>query len=273
MKYSLAIYAMVPALLSTGIYAQESTQQQPPLTKKWGASIGIDYSRNAYDSNSYLADRNLAASATITYKLSEQTELSALISGRHSYDGERGDYWDDIWLTATRRNLWMPTDNLSMSVGGRVLIPLSDTSIKNDLQTAIRGDLKFSLTLDHLLPGLTISDAIRLKKNFHQYTTAGAHPLEEYRLSNLLAVDYAAEPWFFSTNFVSAESWSYRGIRYSPELIYSAEVGYQFTAAFSAALGMTNSAIYYDPDRGPNPLNDLFDLEKPTYYITLNYSL
>ncbi|UTV27350.1 hypothetical protein [Photobacterium atrarenae] len=272
MKYNLAIYAMVPALLSTGIYAQESTQPSPP-GKKWGASIGIDYSRNAYDSNSYLAERNLAASATITYNLNDNTQFSALISGRHSFDGERGDYWDDFWLTATRRNLWTPTDNLSMSVGGRVLIPISDTSVKNDLQTAIRGDVKFTLVLDHWLSGLTVSDAIRLRKNFHQYTTAGGHPLEEYRFSNLLTVDYTKAKWFFSTNFVSAESWSYRGTRYSPKLTYAAEIGYQITTPFSAALGMTNSATYYDPDRGPSPLNDLFDLEKPTYYITLNYTL
>lgn len=273
MKYNLAIYAMVPALLSTGIYAEEQVQQHPSTTKKWGASIGIDYSRNAYDSNSYLADRNLAASATITYNLSENTKFSALISGHHSYDGEKGDYWDDIWLTATQNNLWAPTDSISMSVGSRVLIPVSDTSIKNDLQTAIRGDIKFSLTLDSLLPGLSISDSVRLQKNFHQYTTAGGHPLEEYRLSNLFAVDYSAEQWFFSTNFVSSKSWSYRDTSYSPKLTHSAEIGYLFTDEFSVAIGMTNSATYYDPDRGPNPLNNLFDLEKPTYYITLNYDL
>ncbi|UXI00916.1 hypothetical protein [Photobacterium sp. TY1-4] len=273
MKYNLAIYAMVPALLSTGIYAQEPVQPLPPTTKQWGATFGMDYSRNAYDSNSYLADRNLTASATITYNLSQSTKFSALISGRHSYDGERGDYWDDIWLTATRSNLWSPTDTLSMSVGGRVLLPISDTASKTDLQTALRGDIQFSLTLDHLLPGLAFHDSVRLQKNFHRYTTAGDLPLEEYRLSNLFALEYTVDKWFFSTNFVSAESWSYRGTRHSPELTHAAEVGYQITDAFSAALGMTNSATYYDPDRGPNPLNDLFDLEKPTYYITLNYTL
>jgi len=271
MKFNLMLFTMVSALISNGIHAEEQVQNVPSQQKKWGASIGIDYSRNGYEDSHYLADRNLALTATINYYLNSDTKFSAIISGRHSYDGERGEFWSDIWLTAKRYNIWNPTDNIAMSAGARILIPVSKESIKNDLNTAIRGNIKFYYSLDHIIEGLLISDSIRLRKNFHQYTTAGAHPLEEYRISNLFSVEYTPNEWFFSTNLVSSKSWSYRGKSYSPELTYTAEIGYQFNDEFSLATGLTNSATYYDPDRGPNPLENLFDLEKPTYYITLNY--
>ena len=233
MKFNLMLFTMVSALISNGIHAEEQVQNAPSQHNKWGASIGIDYSRNGYEDSSYLADRNLSATATINYYLNSDTKFSTIVSGRHSYDGERGEFWSDIWLTATRYNLWNPTDTIAMSSGARVLIPVSKNSIKNDLNTAIRGDLKFSFSLDHVIEGLLISDSIRLRKNFHQYTTAGAHPLEEYRVSNLFSVEYIPNKWFFSTNLVSSKSWSYRGKSYSPELTHSAEIGYQFNKEFS----------------------------------------
>lgn len=274
MRFNILCCVIASALTSAVLHAEES--QIPGQTKEqeqtWELSVGLDYSKNGYKDSHHLADRNLSANASIIYNYNPDISFTANFSGYHSYDGARGDYWDDIWLTVNKNNLWNPTDYLAMSVGSRILIPVSDLSKNTDLQTAIRGNIKFTFALDNILEGLQISDAVRLRKNFHKYTTVGSLPLEEYRLSNALSIDYSVNDWFFNVNFVSSTSWSYRGTSYSPKLTHAEEIGYQFTDNFSSALGMTNSATYYDPDRGPSPLNTLFDLKNPTYYVTLNYN-
>ncbi|MEZ8196212.1 hypothetical protein [Vibrio cortegadensis] len=274
MRFNILCCVIASALTSAVLHAEES--QIPEQTKEqeqtWELSVGLDYSKNGYKDSHHLADRNLSANASIIYNYNPDISFTANFSGYHSYDGARGDYWDDIWLTVNKNNLWNPTDYLAMSVGSRILIPVSDLSKNTDLQTAIRGNIKFTFALDNILEGLQISDAVRLRKNFHKYTTVGSLPLEEYRLSNALSIDYSVNDWFFNVNFVSSTSWSYRGTSYSPKLTHAEEIGYQFTDNFSSALGMTNSATYYDPDRGPSPLNTLFDLKNPTYYVTLNYN-
>ena len=274
MKFNTLSCIIASALMSTALHAEEisNTETEEDQLQTWELSLGLDYSRNGYEDSSHLSDRNLSANASIIYNYDPDVYFTAKFSGYHSYDDLRGDYWDDIWLTATKKNLWEPADYISMAVGSRILIPVSDLSKKTDLQTAIRGDIKFTIELDNILEGLQISDAVRLRKNFHKYTTVGSLPLEEYRLSNVFAIDYSVNDWFFNINLVSSTSWSYRGTSYSPKLTHATEIGYQFTDNFSSAMGMTNSATYYDPDRGPSPLNTLFDLKNPTYYLTLNYN-
>jgi hypothetical protein len=274
MEFNILCCIIASALTPTVLHAEETQvpEQTENQVQTWGLSIGLNYSKNGYEDSHHLADRNLSANTSIIYNYSPDVYFTGNFSGHHSYDGLRGDYWDDIWLTADKNNIWNPTDYLAMSVGSWILIPVSDISKKTDLQTAVRGNVKFTFTLDNILEGLQISDAIRLRKNFHEYTTAGEVLLEEYRLSNVLVVDYSTSNWFLNINLVSSTSWSYRGTTYSPKLTHAEEIGYQFTDDFSLALGMTNSATYYDPDRGPSPLNTLFDLNSPTYYITLNYS-
>jgi len=274
MEFKILCCIIASALTPSALHAEESQipKQIENQVQTWEMSAGFGYSKNGYKDSHYLAERSLFADASIIYNYNPDVFFTANFSGYHSYDGLRGDYWDDIWLTANKRNLWNPVDYLAMSVGSRILIPVSDISKKSDLQTAIRGNVKFSLTLDNLLNGLQISDEIRLRKNFHKYTTAGGVSLEEYRLSNVFTLGYSVKSLFFNINFDSSTSWSYRGTTYSPKLTHAEEIGYQFTDNFSSALGMTNSATYYDPDRGPSPLNTLFDLKSPTYYITLNYS-
>ncbi|MCG7496529.1 hypothetical protein MHO82_06620 [Vibrio sp. Of7-15] len=272
MKHNLICCAIAFALVPAALHAEQVQDNKIEQEQPWQLSLGLDYSRNGHNNSHHLADRNLSANASIRYNLNSDTYFTAEVSGLHRYDGKQGDYWNDIWLTAKKKNVWNPTKNIDMSIGSRVLIPISDTSQKTDLNTAIRGDITFSLSLDDLLKNLQLSDSVRLQKNFHKYTTAGHQLLEEYRVSNVLSVDYYKNKWFFSINFVTSTSWDYRGTSHSPKLTHAEEIGYQFHDNFSAAVGMTNSATYYDPDRGPNPLNTLFDLKDPTYYITLNYN-
>ncbi len=274
MKLSTLSCIIASALMSAPLHAEETPTHDTSSeqVKTWGLSLGLDYSRNGYKDSHHLAERNLSAKASIIYNYSSDINFTANFSGYHSYDAFLGDYWEDVWLTANKKDLWNPTDYIAVSVGARVLIPVSELSKKTDLQSAVRGDAIFAFALDGILEGLNISDAVRLRKNFHKYTTVGTLPLEEYRLSNALSINYKPNKWFFNIMFDSSTSWSYRGTSYSPKLTHAEEIGYQFTDQFSSAIGMTNSATYYDPDRGPSPLSTLFDLKKPTYYITLNYN-
>ena len=248
---------------------------------KWSSIVSIDYSATDYDRNTNLSDRalqnrTLSGYGVLRYSLDKDTRLQAIVSGYHSYDngpiGLRGDLINDMWLSYSRNNLWKPTSNITMSGEARFAIPLSKHSKRNDLDTAIRLGLRFSLDLSDSIDGLYLNDYIRARQNFHQYTTAGGIGQTQYSVSNIVALDYYfASKWSFSTNVLYRESWDYSSNSKDPIIVHSEQIGYQVSNNMDVALGITNSASYYSPERGPNPLDDLTDVDKSTFYFAINY--
>ncbi|HAS6371165.1 TPA: hypothetical protein RQJ73_001708 [Vibrio vulnificus] len=271
----IALCALTASCLPFTVHAEdvaESMVAPPTQNSPWNLTFSTSYSRNAYPDNSYLASRSLDASLTVKYETETNWLFSANFSGVHQFDGHEGQYWRDVWLRAVYRDLYQPTENLNFSASIRGVIPISDIAKTTDLSTAFRADLNLSYDLGFLLEGLQLTDSVRLRKNFHRYTTAGNLQLEEYRLSNSFGLSYEYGDWWISTTIDSSKSWTYRGSEYSPEFSHAEEIGYNATESFSVAAGLTNSARYFDTDRGPNPIDTLFDLDKPTYYLTLTYN-
>lgn len=269
-----ALCALFATCLPLTAHAESPTDEQASVEsdQPWSFSASSSYSRNAYRDTSYLASRSIDASVTLGYRFDDNWSLSADIAGIHQFDGEKGQYWQNAWIKAKYADLYQPTENLSFSAGMRVLIPLSETAQKSDLSTAIRADLSLSYDMAFLLEGLTLTDSVRIRKNFHRYTTVGTTQLEEYRLSNSFGLTYEFGDWWLSATIDSSTSWTYRGNEYSPEFSHSEELGYNVTENISLAVGLTNSARYFDADRGPNPIDTLFDLDKPTYYLSITYN-
>lgn len=248
---------------------------------RWSSVVSVDYSWTDYDreflvSDRALTNRTLSGYGIVRYSLDKDTRLQAVLSGYHAYDngplGLRGDLINDMWLSYSRNNLWKPTDNFKMSGEARIAVPLSKSSERNDLQTAIRLGLRFSLDLSDTIEGLYISDYIRVRKNFHEYKTAGEQWLQEYQITNILAADYYfAGNWSLSANVMYRQGWDYDSRQPAATVLHSEQIGYQISDQMDVALGLTNSASYYTPERGPNPLDALSDFDKSTFYFAINY--
>lgn len=248
---------------------------------KWSSILSVDYSWTKYDEKSLLSDRaltnrTLSGYGIIRYSIDSDTRVQAIISGYHAYDngplGLRGDLINDMWLSYSKNNLWTPTKNFKMSGEARIAIPLSKRSEREDLKTAVRIGLRFSLDLSDYVEGLYISDYIRARKNFHKYKTAGEQRLIEHQLSNIFAIDYYfADKWSVSTNILYRQGWNYHNGQPAASILHSGQIGYQIKKDMDIALGLTNSATYYSPEQGPDPLDSLTDIDKSTFYFTINY--
>ncbi|NRA62793.1 MAG: hypothetical protein HRU25_18235 [Psychrobium sp.] len=275
MKLKASLLTVALTGLSSSIQA-EDIQDRWSIEQKnrWSAFVSVDYSRNRYKSHTSLSARNLSGSAVVRYALDKDSRIQAIVSGYHTYDNavNRGDYYNDFWLSYSRNNLWRPLDNVVMSGEARIALPVSKASKRRDLRTSIRGSLRFVVDLSDTVEGLYLSDYLRVKKNFHQFKTAGEQPLTQYQISNIVALDYYfAEKFSFSANIMVRKNWNYAGRGYSPSIIHSEQFGYQINNHIDVAAGITNSASYYNPEQGSNPLDDLSDFDKSTLYVTLNY--
>jgi hypothetical protein len=242
----------------------------------WSGYLSADYSRNGYEDSAYLANRSASATGVLRYAVTEKSRLQLVVSGYHQQDGDvygtRGQFWNDTSLSWARNGLFNPTEGSSVSGEIRAIFPTSESSKRNDLQFGTRVKLRWSAAFDEWLEGLTLSNTVLLRKNFHEYKTAGGHQLIEYRLSNQFSVDYAfADDFYFNIFLMPRQSWNYHGNSLDPTILHGEEIGYQMTESISMSVGMTNSVGYYNPDKGQNPLNDLIDLKKMTYYAVVNY--
>ncbi len=266
------LYALFAACLPLTAHAENHPSIDHTETSPWSIVINTSYSQNSYRDTSHLASRSLDLSATVAYQLSEQWSTRVNAGSVRQFDGQEGDYFRNMSWSLHRKNLLTFGEGHAMHAGFRAILPTSELAEKTDFQGALRSDLRFTFDLNFILEGLSATDSLRFQKNFHQYTTVGTSQLTEYTLSNALGLVWKSGSWYISTNLDASKAWTYRGNDYSPEFTHTEELGYEITPNFSTAVGLTNSARYYDPDRGPNPIDTLFDLDKPTYYFSLTYN-
>ncbi|BDY03798.1 hypothetical protein [Ferrimonas sp. YFM] len=247
-----------------------------PEESRWSGFLSVDYTQNKYSAGAYLAERNYSATAIIRYSLNNDSRLQAVISGYHASDGDeygsQGDFWSDTSLSWSRNNLWKPSKSSTLSGEVRLILPTSKFSRRQDLEFGVRGSLRVSFNLSDYVDGLYIGDSVRLRKNFHEYKTAGDQKLSEYQASNLFTIDYFfADRFNFSTYLISRYGWDYDGDNIYPDLIHGEELGYQLTDNIDIAIGMTNGITYYNQERGTDPIHDFVDLDKMNYYFVANY--
>ena len=274
-KYLLpAIMLVTPSLVLANDLqdAWEDEKSESP----WSGYVSADYSRNGYKDNTSNANRSASATGVIRYAFENKSRLQLVVSGYHQKDGDvygtQGQFWNDTSISYAKNGLFNPTEGSTISGEARIILPTSKTSRRNDLKLGTRFKLRWSAGFDEWLEGLTLSNTLLLRKNFHEYKTAGGYQLIEYRLSNQFSVDYAfADDFYFNIYFMPRQSWDYEGNTFDPNMMHGEEIGYQVNEDISLSLGMTNGISYYDPERGSSPINDLIDLKKTTYYALISY--
>lgn len=242
----------------------------------WSGYISVDYSRNGYRDSASLADRSTSATGVLRYSLSDQSRMQLVISGYDDRDsgeyGRQGQFWNDTSISYSRNNMLKPTGNSSISGEARLILPTSKFSRRDDLNFGTRLKARWAFSMDDYLDGLTLSNTLYIQKNFHEYKTSGDNQLIEYRVSNQFTLDYSfKEDFYFNMFVMPRQAWNYHGRRLNPDILHGEEFGYQITKKIGLAIGMTNAVSYYDPEQGSNPINDLVDLQKGTYYISANY--
>ncbi|EGA68871.1 hypothetical protein VISI1226_11097 [Vibrio sinaloensis DSM 21326] len=242
----------------------------------WSGYVSADYSRNGYKDSASNANRSASATGVVRYSFTDKSRLQLVVSGYHQQDGDvygtQGQFWNDTSISYARNGLFKPTEGSSISGEVRMILPTSKASRRNDLKLGTRLKLHWSAPFDNWLDGLTLSNTLLLRKNFHEYKTAGGYQLIEYRLSNQFSIDYAfADDFYFNMYVMPRQSWDYNGNTFDPNVMHGEEIGYQVTDDISLAVGMTNGISYYDPERGSSPINDLIDLKKTTYYALISY--
>lgn len=277
MRIGLLLVTSIFWMTSFLAHAENIQDRWSALEKsRWSGFISLDYSQNKYKSDTYLADRSYSGTAIIRYALSKDSRLQGVFSGYYTNDGdtygEQGSFWNDSSLSWSKNNVWKPHKNIKMSTELRAILPTSERSQRQDLELGLRGGMRFSFNLSQYLDGLYLGNSIRLRKNFHEYKSAGGQRLSEYQLSNVFTLDYFFAPRFnFSTYVIARKSWDYNGNGQYPDLIHGEEFGYHLAENLDLALGMTNGITYYNNERGTDPIHDLIDLDKVNFYFVANY--
>lgn len=272
---------MLPTILLMAPSLVLANDLQDSWTKKkeqspWSGYISVDYSRNGYEDSASVADRSASATGVLRYAVTDTSRVQLVVSGYHAFDGDtygdRGQFFGNTSLSWARNGIFEPTENSSVSSELRLIFPTSKVSQRDDLQVGARGKLRWFATLDDWAEGLSVSNSLLVRKNFHKYKTSGSRILNEYSVSNQFTVDYSfAEDFYFSVYVMPRKTWNYYGNSHNSHVSHGEEIGYQLNKNVSFSVGITNGVSYYNPDRGPNPLNDLIDLKEMTYFAVANY--
>ncbi len=279
MRILYSVFAILLAIASAYSYAENVQDRWDAEDKnRWSGFLSANYSKNNYADSQALANRDASLTAIIRYRLAQDTRLQLIVGGHHVSDADdylrQGDFLYDTSLTVSQNNLWNPHDKIKMNGSVRAIFPTSKESQRQDLDFALRASVRFSFVLDNYIDGLYLNDYIRVQKNFHEFETAGKRVLDEYRFSNTLSLDYYfLDDWSFSGAVTYRKTLKYNNSSYSPSVYYSAQFGYQWNDDLDFAYGISNSTSYANPEQGPHPVDDLFDLDKINFYLTVNYKL
>lgn len=235
----------------------------------WGGSASVFYSQNGYDKDDYRSIRSLHWSATANYKISDNYSGYLSSGGFRTYEDKTGDFFTDSVIGLSRSSLFSFGDTGKVGASLQFTIPTSETSRKEDLNTAAR----LGLSVSGQVAGINLSIAPRYRKNFHQYkTTVNGKVLTEHVVSVVSSVGYGIGDAYLSGSIIGGTSWTYSSVRRDWTYVGQLSASYKFTDALKGSLSASNSGVYFDAERGTLGNIDLFNEKSATYTATLTYS-
>ncbi|EPP4295521.1 hypothetical protein ACUP6R_001254 [Vibrio navarrensis] len=232
-------------------------------------AVSLSYDTNIYNKDDHRSVRNLSWSGDLSYKLSSNTKVYFSTGGYRAFEDETGTYATDSVLGLSYSNLYNFGETGKIGASGQFTIPTSESSEKDELQTAFRLSVPVTLTAWDI----DFSISPRLRKNFHKYKTAGGKSLTEWTYSLSTS---AVKSWdslsigitALGGNTVSYQgtrrnSWNYEGSLYAD---------YSFSDSWSMTLTASSSGFYQDAERGTIGNIDLLDQENASYTATVTFS-
>lgn len=261
-------------LLATQVYANASvtSSASQPLQKdasSWSGFVNMSRSSSLYDFSDGTRRDGMDYMARLSLKINDTYSLRA--QGGYSQDlkyPETNDF-SDIAINLSRAPvLFGKTFLLGYRVG--LGIPTSkDSHIRQNLLGSVSTGLNVLVNSDRLIPGLEISGALSLGRNFHQYETAlDGRVNTQYSSTQSISIGYSFKSDIsLSAEFMHRNTWSYQNImRDSFEM--SQEVGYQINPTWSVAAGHSNSGATLKPNGSDSNIQVVDDSNSVVYAST-----
>lgn len=278
-SYRVRLAALaISSLFSLSSMAAENPEQpgeamsQPNTQHFWsklGGSLSFGYDTNIYDKDDHRSVRNLSWDLSLNLPINEQYKVYFVTGAYRALEDETGDFWNDSLIKLKRHSIYSFGDSGNIGLSGQLTIPTSETSRKDDLQTALRIDLPVSFKAWNV----DMSVSPRIRKNFHQYKTAGGRSLTEWIYSLSVAADYSRDKFSTGISALAGNTISYQGTRRETfDYGASAYLAYQFTEVVSGSLSASSSGFYTDAERGNLGDLDLFDSDKAVFGINISLS-
>jgi len=270
-KSTLAL--IVSSLFASPLFAEETTEENKEVEveqpSKFGGSVSVAYDTNIYNKDDYRSVRNFSWSGTLTYRLNDNFNSYLSSGGYRALEDEVGTYATDSVIGLSYSNLFTFGETGKASLSGQFTIPTSETSDNDELITALRVAMPMSAKAF----GVNFSLSPRLRKNFHEYKTAGGRSLTEWAYSLSAGASYSFTKLTLGISALGGNSISYQGTR-RESITYGGSLygAYQLTDHFNFSLTAATSGFYADAERGTLGSIDLFDADRASYIAQVTYS-
>ncbi|WP_261817694.1 hypothetical protein [Vibrio gallicus] len=255
----------------------DDVQSEQTFTPSWVGAVSVTYADNW--ANDYRDNRNVDFDLQLGYQFTNNFS-AGVITGAYYLDTQycsthTKDYWcaSSTYLYANYANLYQFGDFTTVGLKGRILLPTSQYSRDTELYFGTSVYVPFSFDVNRYIDGLSLVFQPSATKYFNKYESIGGSNLVEYTFGLGLASSYQiTDNLSFSFSMTDSYYITYQGYTKYPTISHSEEFDYTFTDNLYVGLGYTNSAQYFNPDKGPNPVSGLFDDKDPNYYVSVGYS-
>ncbi|MCP3923123.1 MAG: hypothetical protein GY714_11110, partial [Desulfobacterales bacterium] len=132
-----------------------------------------------------------------------------------------------------------------------MLIPISETSDKDDLRTVINLRLPFKFNLDNTIKGLSLIWTPRFYQYFYAYKTRGGSNKTQYRIQQALFLGYSLnEKWGVFGAARYTNKWNYHGSYLYDNIALDTGINYSLTNQIRFELGYANTSTIFNSERG-----------------------
>lgn len=273
-KWKLSSVAFVVAsLLVSPLWANEEDngriEEEKEVPSKFGGSVSLAYDTNIYNKGDYRSVRNFSWSGSLSYRLNETYSAYLSSGGYRALENETGTFVTDSVIGLNYSNLFTFGDTGKVSLNGQFTIPTSESSKKDELNTALRLAIPMSLKAW----GINFSLSPRIRKNFHEYKTVGGRSLTEWAYSLSSSASYTFTDLTLGISALGGNTISYKGTR-RESITYGGSIygAYKISDSFNFSLTAATSGFYADAERGTLGNIDLFDADRASYIAQVTYS-
>ncbi|MGF1710337.1 hypothetical protein L4C37_07090 [Vibrio kagoshimensis] len=268
-----ALALLLTPLLITSAFADENkgeeVQEKEQVESKLGGSVSLAYDTNIYNKDDYRAVRNISWGGSLSYRFNQDYRAYLSSGGYRALENETGTFANDTVIGLSRSGLFTFGETGSIGMSGQFTIPTSETSKNDELNTAFR----LAIPVSFKALGIDFSIAPRLRKNFHEYKTAGGKSLTEWTYSLSTGASYKFEKLVIGISALGGNSQSYQGTR-RDSFNYGGSIygSYQATDSIGISLTGATSGFYADAEQGTLGNIDLFDADRASYIAEITYS-
>ena len=268
-----ALALLLSPLLMTSAFADENkseeVQEKEQVESKLGGSVSLAYDTNIYNKDDHRAVRNFSWGGTLSYSFNQDYSAYLSTGGYRALENETGTFANDTVIGLSRSGLFTFGETGSIGMSGQFTIPTSETSRNDELNTAFR----LAIPVSFKALGIDFSIAPRLRKNFHEYKTAGGKSLTEWTYSLSTGASYKFEKLVIGISALGGNSQSYQGTR-RDDFNYGGSIygSYQATDSIGISLTGATSGFYADAEQGTLGNIDLFDADRASYIAEITYS-